>query len=196
MSKSSTMVLAVGAGYLLGRKHKLRRAALLAAAAATGSAGGMAGRALRGGGKLLASPQVLDKLPPEAAKLAGLVRSDLAQAGKAAAQAAVSNRVDSLTSALYDRAEAVRGGGAADDTAGHDLAEDENRPGGEHGEPDDEEPLARPKPRPGRRPAGAGPRSSGRSGERDKDDDRDGRSDRGRKARARAGSAPVRRTGR
>lgn len=110
MSKPSTMALAIGAGYVLGRNRRLRLAALLAVAAATGSAGGLAGRALRGAGGLLSSPQVLDKLPPEATKIADLMRSDLAKAGKSAAQAALSSRIDGWTSALHDQAETVRDG--------------------------------------------------------------------------------------
>ena len=212
MSKSSTMALAVGAGYLLGRKHKLRMAALLAAAAAAASGGGgMAGRAVRSGGKLLSSPQVLDKLPPEAAKIAGLVRSDLAQAGKAAAQAAVSSRIEGLTSALYDRADVVRGGGPApDDPAGDDLPEaetdGESDAGTEAetdaGEPEEDERDMRPRAISRGRPAPSGRRSGGRfddrpePGRRGAPGGRDADGGRSRQARTRTGSAPVRRTGR
>ncbi len=203
MSKSSTMALTIAAGYLLGRRHKLRMAALLAATEAAGS--------VRSGGKLLSSPQVLDKLPPEAAKIAGLVRSDLAQAGKAAAQAAVSSRIEGLTSALYDRADAVRGAGPApDEPAGDDLPQAGTDAEGDAGteaetdagEPEEDERDVRPRASSRRRPALSGQRSGGRfddrpdPGRRGAPEGRDADGGRGRQARTRTESAPVRRTGR
>lgn len=141
MSKPSTTALAVGAGYVLGRKRRLRMTAVLALAALTGSAGGLAGRALRGAGQLLSSPQVLDKLPPEAAKLADLVRGDLAQAGKSAAQAALSSRINGWTSALHDQAETIRTGNGDGAAAGGKQGrgqrrEDESQEAGPRGQRD------------------------------------------------------------
>ena len=143
MSKSSTMALAIGAGYMLGRKRKLRMAVMVAGAAAAGTAGGLAGRAMRTGGKLLTSAEVLDKLPPEAAKIVSLISSDLAEAGKAAAKAAVTNRVEGLTSALNDRASAVRGDGHASEPADDEEPEAQDEADEEAGEEADEE---RPRP--------------------------------------------------
>lgn len=162
MSKSTTMALAVGAGYMLGRKHKLGMATVLAAGAATAGASGIAGKALGTGGKLLMSSQVLDKLPPEATKIIDLVRSDLAQAGKAAAQAAISSRIEGLTSALNDRAESVRGGGQED--ADDDGQDDGTEAEGQEEEEDQGDGEERPRPRARQRPPKE--RSTGRSSER------------------------------
>ncbi|MER7211248.1 hypothetical protein ABT340_29690 [Streptosporangium sp. NPDC000239] len=113
------MALAVGAGYFLGRRHKLRTALALAAAGATGRLG-------MGGGGLL--QQGLKQLgaSPELEKLTQNVRGELLDVGKAAARAAASRQIDSLTSKLHERAESLRvpGGLASEE----EEEEEETRP--------------------------------------------------------------------
>ncbi|MGN6792848.1 MAG: hypothetical protein ACTHJW_10745 [Streptosporangiaceae bacterium] len=108
MNKASNVALAIGAGYLLGRKRKLRLALVLASAAATGRVGGVAAKAIKRGGSLVGSSDAIGKLSPELGSLMSTMRGDLADAGKAAVQAAVSSRIESLTGSLHDRAEGLR----------------------------------------------------------------------------------------
>lgn len=113
MKGSARTAAALSAGYVLGRRRKLRTAAMMAAVAAFGStpAGGMV---LRRGAKLLGSASGLtDKMPPEIGEIIDTVRGDLLPAGKAAVSAAATSRVDSLTDALHERAELARDPGAA-----------------------------------------------------------------------------------
>ena len=153
MKGSMQTAAAIGVGYLLGRNHKFRTAALMAAGAAMGG-GAVGGPIIRQGTKILGSAEVLEKVTPQLSALVDVVRGDLVSAGKAAATAAVSNRVDALTDSLHDRAERVRNvGGTAEE--GVDKAA---KP-------------ARPRPRPGaaRRaapPSGRAPRSATRRADR------------------------------
>jgi spore cortex formation protein SpoVR/YcgB (stage V sporulation) len=94
------MALAVAGGYLLGR-GKYRLAAALAIAGVTGHLRAGKGDLLQQGLKMLTSS-------PEVEKIIESVRSDLLDAGKDAAKAAVSNQIDSLSSRLHDRAESLR----------------------------------------------------------------------------------------
>ncbi|MET8051047.1 hypothetical protein ABZU75_25935 [Streptosporangium sp. NPDC005286] len=94
------MVLAVAGGYLLGR-GKYRLAAALAIAGVTGHLRAGKGDLLQQGLKMLTSS-------PEVEKIIESVRSDLLDAGKDAAKAAVSTQIDSLSSRLHDRAESLR----------------------------------------------------------------------------------------
>jgi len=110
--------LALGVGYVLGRRPKMRRAAILAAAAATGGLGGLGGMALKRATRVLGSTEALGKFAPQLGELADTVRSDLMDAGKAAATAAVTGRIESLTDSLHERAELVRDPGAAAGEAG------------------------------------------------------------------------------
>jgi hypothetical protein len=98
---------AIGIGYLLGRRKKLRTATLLAAATAAGGSA-VAGPVLRRGMKMLGDTEVLNKVAPQLGELADTVRGDLIGAGKAAAAAAVSSRVDALTDSLAGHAERLR----------------------------------------------------------------------------------------
>ncbi len=98
---------AIGVGYLLGRRKKLRTATLLAAATAAGGSA-VAGPALRRGMKMLGNTAALNQVAPQLGELADTVRGDLLGAGKAAAAAAVSNRVDALTDSLAGHAERLR----------------------------------------------------------------------------------------
>ena len=102
--------LALGVGDVLGRRPKMRRATILAAAAATGGLGGLA---VKRATKVLGSTAALGTFAPQLGELADTVRSDLMDAGKAAATATVTSRIESLTESLHERAELVRDPGAA-----------------------------------------------------------------------------------
>ncbi|MGH3165838.1 MAG: hypothetical protein ACRDN0_08075, partial [Trebonia sp.] len=115
MKSSMRAAVAVGIGYMLGRRRKFRTAAIVAAGMAVGGTpiGSLAlGRAT----KMLGSADVLGKVSPQLGDLVDTVRGDLITAGKAAATAAVTNRVDALTDSIHERAERVRdlGGVAAE----------------------------------------------------------------------------------
>lgn len=123
MKCGTQAALAVGAGYLLGRRRKMKLAAIVAAGAATGGLGSLGGPLLRKGMKMLGSTEALGKVAPQLGDLADAVRGDLIDAGKAAATAAVTNRIESLTDSLHERAELIRepgeaAAGAATDAAG------------------------------------------------------------------------------
>jgi hypothetical protein len=118
MKGGTQTALALGVGYLLGRRRKMRLTTMLAAAAATRGLGGLGGMALQRGMKTLGSTEALGKFAPQLGELADTVRSDLMDAGKAAATAAVSSRIESLTDSLHERAELVRDPGAAATGAG------------------------------------------------------------------------------
>ena len=118
MKGGTQAAVAIGVGYMLGRRRKMRRAALLAAAAASGGVGGLGSAALRRGAKMIGSTEMLGKVAPQVGELADTVRGDLLDAGKAAARAAVTGRIESLTDSLHDRAAAIRDPGAAAAAAG------------------------------------------------------------------------------
>jgi hypothetical protein len=100
--------LAIGAGYVLGRRHKMRMAAVLAGATAVGGIGGLGGSVLRRGVTALGSTDLLGGVAPQLGDIADKVRGDLLDAGKAAALAAVTGRIDSLTDSLHERADTLR----------------------------------------------------------------------------------------
>ncbi len=111
--------VAVGAGYVLGRRRKMRTAAMLAGATAVGGIGGLGGSALRRGAKAVGSSELLDSVAPQLGEVADKVRGDLLDAGKAAAMAAVTGRIDSLTDSLHERADTLRApAGQAAEAAG------------------------------------------------------------------------------
>ena len=118
MKGGTQAALALGVGYLLGRRRKMRLTTMLAVGAATGGVGGLGGAALRRGMKMLGSTEAVGKFAPQLGELADTVRSDLMDAGKAAAAAAVTSRIESLTDSLQERAEMVRDPAAAADSAG------------------------------------------------------------------------------
>jgi hypothetical protein len=108
MKAGAQAALALGAGYVLGRRRKLRMTTVLAAAAATGGLGRLGGMGLRRGLKGLSSTGALGDLGPQLGEIAETVRGDLVDAGKAAALAAVNERIGSLSDTLHDRAESLR----------------------------------------------------------------------------------------
>lgn len=110
MKGSMGAAIALGIGYALGRKKRLRTATLMAAATAFGSSS--AGTlVLKRGLKVLSNTGAFGKLAPQLSEIADTVRDDLLDAGKAAVAAAVSNQVDSVTSSIHDRAERLRNPG-------------------------------------------------------------------------------------
>jgi hypothetical protein len=144
MKSSAPVAVALAAGYLLGRTRKMRWALVLGAAAASGQLGGLKGQLLEQGTKALQSS-------PELAKI-GESGGRLLDAGKAAAMAAVSSRVDSLSGTLQDRTESLAGaaggkvpgvpggekGGPAREGRGpqDEEPEDEDRAGGDEADED------------------------------------------------------------
>ena len=108
MKGGTRAAVAIGVGYVLGRRRKMRLATVLAVGAATGGIAGLGGSALRRGAQALGSTEALGKLAPQFGDIAGTVRGDLVEAGKAAAVAAVTGRIDALTDSLHDRAESLR----------------------------------------------------------------------------------------
>jgi hypothetical protein len=112
MRGSVRAAAALGVGYVLGRNRRLRTAAVVAAATAIGGKG--VGRmAVQRGMKMIGSTEVFGKLAPQLGEITETVRGDLLDAGKAAAATAISNRVDSLTDSIHDRAERLRNPGEA-----------------------------------------------------------------------------------
>ncbi|MFE9954823.1 hypothetical protein [Micromonospora sp. NPDC005299] len=130
MKSGARVALAVGFGYLLGRRKKMRTALTLAAAVAAGRASQRPGGLKQLGTDLLNVPQ-----------LGGLGKLGvpLATAGKAAATAAAGSGIDALSGKLRGSADALRrksGGGQSD--AGRP---DEEPADDERSAPDDEEEL-------------------------------------------------------
>jgi hypothetical protein len=120
MKRAGRIALAVGIGYVLGRKRKLRAALLLGAAAATGR--GPAGRLLGGGS---------DDTPAGDGGMLGR----LGEAGKAAARTAAGRPIDLLAERLNDGAEGLRRAGKPGGGAGRQSDRgDDQEPGQLSGE--------------------------------------------------------------
>lgn len=223
MGRNAKMALAVGIGYLLGRRRKLRTAVTLGAAAAVGRLSTDPQVLLRQGSKLLgASPQL--------GQVAGLGKP-LATAGKTAAAAAVSHGIDSVGDRMRRKADALRAsqeGGAAeegreapdrawaqDGRAAQDRGpepETERRrgrePAGEYTEREEAEPeqvepeeaAAEPEPRHPARPRAARPSTGTRARRRPAEDEtgeaQPSAERRTPSERPATGGAPVRRRGR
>jgi hypothetical protein len=137
MKGGAQVALAVGVGYLLGRRRKMRMATMIAAGAAAGGIGGLGPAVLKRGAKMLSSTDIAGKLSPQVNEIVNTVRGDLLDAGKAAAATAVTSRMDSLTDSLHERAEAFRnpeaavaGAGRAAGKAGGAAGEAAGRAGG------------------------------------------------------------------
>jgi hypothetical protein len=118
MKGGAQVALAVGVGYILGRRRKMRMATALALGAATGGLGGLGPAVLKRGMKALGSTDIAGALGPQVTEIISTVRGDLLDAGKAAATTAVSSRIDSLSDSLHDRAETFRNPEAAVAEAG------------------------------------------------------------------------------
>jgi hypothetical protein len=113
MKGGAPVALAVGVGYILGRRRKMRMATMLAIGAATGGIGGLGPAVLKRGAKYLGSTDLAGDLGPAVTDIVSTVRGELLDAGKAAAAAAVTSRIDSLSENLHDRAETLRNPEAA-----------------------------------------------------------------------------------
>ncbi|MDF2711169.1 hypothetical protein AB0C18_27330 [Nonomuraea muscovyensis] len=142
MNDRARVALALAAGYYLGRRHKLRLATMLAAAGVArnlrkGDSGGL----LKHGIKLLGQS-------PQMEEMTNRLRGELMEVGKAAAVAATSRQLETLTSRLHERAESLRqpgepeGGRARDEEDEYDeeSAYDEEEP---EEEPEEEKPKPR-----------------------------------------------------
>ncbi|TDC03985.1 hypothetical protein E1267_24415 [Nonomuraea longispora] len=120
MSDTARVALALAAGYYLGRRHKLRMAAMLAAAS-------VAGKYRKGGGGLLAQGSKILGSSPEIDELTGRLRGQIMDVGKAAVMAAATRQINSLTEKLQERTESLQ----SDER-------DENDERDQPGEPEDE----------------------------------------------------------
>jgi hypothetical protein len=118
MKGGAPVALAVGVGYVLGRRRKMRLATMLALGAATGGLGSLGPAVLKRGAKYLGSTDIAGDLGPAVTDIVSTIRGDLLDAGKAAAAAAVTSRIDSLSDNLHDRAETLRNPEAVAEEAG------------------------------------------------------------------------------
>lgn len=133
MKASTGAALALAVGYVLGRRRKLRTAVMLAGAAASGRAGSMGAAAIKRGMNVAGSSSTLGKLTPQLGGLSSTVRSELLKAGRAAAVAVVSDRIESLSDSLHQRTESLRGIEAGDGES------DEDTPDADYDEEDEPE---------------------------------------------------------
>jgi hypothetical protein len=138
MKGGAQVALAVGVGYVLGRRRKMRTATVIALGAATGGLGGLGPAALKRGAKMLGSTDIAGTFGPQVNEVVSTIRGDLLDAGKAAATTAVSSRIDSLSDSLHERAETFRNPEAAVAGAGQaagKAGEAAGRAGGSVGRP-------------------------------------------------------------
>ncbi|MFD6065288.1 hypothetical protein [Rhodococcus wratislaviensis] len=197
MTGKGQMALAVGAGYMLGRTHKMKLALMLAGAGASSRFPSGSLGVLGQAGKLLADS-------PEVAKLGETVRKELMNAAKTAAVTAASHRIDSLNSRLQSGGDEAAGGKRSkrksqeepEDDYDDEYTEDETA---EEDEAEEEAPRARKRPAPRRRTSSSGSsrpaRSRSRSSTNNDDEEDDLARARARRTRAKAttDSVPVRR---
>jgi hypothetical protein len=171
------LAIAVGLGYLLGRRRKLRTALALGAAAAIGRLSRDPGQLLARGTKALGGSAEMRRV----AELGG----PLVEAGKAAARAAVSNRIGAMSERVQDRGEALRRPrrGTPDEETG--VQEPEEGPAAEEYEPYEEVQ---------RRPRRRAPEEPTEPEEPEYDEQEEAPPPRA--PRARRGEVPVRRRGR
>jgi hypothetical protein len=108
MKCSAQAALALGVGYMLGRRRKMRLATMLAVGAATGGAARLGPAAVKQGAKYVGTADIAGALGPQVAEIVDTVRGDLLDAAKAAAAAAVTSRIDALSDSLHERAEMLR----------------------------------------------------------------------------------------
>ncbi|GLW11954.1 hypothetical protein Misp01_70820 [Microtetraspora sp. NBRC 13810] len=141
MKDRTRVALAVAAGYLIGRRRRSR------------GEGGLLSEKLKGLGAT-----------SELGNLTGRIRGDLLEIGKAAAVAATSRQIDSLSNKLHDRAESLRSPGKRaapeDEESYEEEPYDEEDLEEEYDEDFEEEPEERPRrERPRREPAARQQRS-------------------------------------
>jgi hypothetical protein len=130
MKGGAQAALALGVGYILGRRRKMRLATMLAIGAASGAVGGLGPAVVRRGAKYLGSTDIAGALGPQVGEIVSTVRGELLDAAKGAAAAAVTSRIDSLSDSLHDRAETLKNPEAAAGRAGKAAGETASRAGG------------------------------------------------------------------
>lgn len=175
MAKSWKVALALGVGYFLGRTHKTRLALFLAAGAATGGFGGAARRVVTSGGKRLAASESLGKLSPDFGQVVDSLKGDLADAGKAAAKAAISSKLDAVADSLHDRTEALRGADGGQAGIKTEGRQERRRRPEEDSFADRDRPRRAPRPRPSDDSAAPRPGRPGRPAYRQPASSRTGR---------------------
>jgi hypothetical protein len=99
------------------------------AGAATGAAARLGPTAVRQGAKYLGKTDIAGALGPQVAEIVNTVRGELLDAAKGAAAAAVTNRIDSLSDNLHERAETLRNPEAAVGKVGETAGETVGRAG-------------------------------------------------------------------
>ena len=129
MKGGAQTALALGVGYILGRRRKMRLATMLAVGAATGGAAKLGPAALRQGTKYLGKTDIAGALGPQVTEIVNTVRGELLDAAKGAAAAAVTSRVDSLSDNLHERAETLKNPEAAVGKVGETAGETAGRAG-------------------------------------------------------------------
>jgi hypothetical protein len=129
MKGGAQAALALGIGYILGRRRKMRLATMLAIGAASGGAARLGPAALRQGTKYLGKTDIAGALGPQVTDIVNTVRGELLDAAKGAAAAAVTSRIDSLSDNLHDRAETLRNPEAAVGKVGETAGETVGRAG-------------------------------------------------------------------
>jgi hypothetical protein len=182
MKTGARVGLAITAGYVLGRLHKMKWALALAVLAGRKRLPGGSVGLLEQGAKVLASS-------PELAKLTEEMRGQLVEAGKAAAVAAVSGKINSLSDELRERSESMRAASAGGDggaaSGGEEDVEDERYfdedRAGDHGSRrhrdedtagrDEAERIPAPRSESDRAPVSRGPRRRERPAAGDRGDD-------------------------
>jgi hypothetical protein len=129
MKGGAQTALALGVGYILGRRRKMRLATMLAIGAATGGAAKLGPAALRQGTKYLGKTDIAGALGPQVSEIVNTVRGELLDAAKGAAAAAVTSRIDSLSDNLHERAETLANPEAAVGKVGETAGETVGRAG-------------------------------------------------------------------
>jgi hypothetical protein len=129
MKGGAQTALALGVGYILGRRRKMRLATMLALGAATGGVARLGPVAMRQGAKYLGKTDIAGALGPQVTEIVDTVRGELLDAAKGAAAAAVTSRIDSLSDNLHDRAETLRNPEAAVGKVGETAGETAGRAG-------------------------------------------------------------------
>jgi hypothetical protein len=112
MKPGGSTALAVGVGYVLGRRHKLRAALMLGAAAASGR---LAARGAGGGGQQGGGQQGGGQQPGGSG--GGLV-GKLTGAGRSVAMTAVARSADRIGERLNEAAASLRQGGSSGGSGG------------------------------------------------------------------------------
>jgi hypothetical protein len=129
MKAGAQIALALGVGYILGRRRKMRLATMLAAGAATGGAARLGPVVMKQGAKVLSKTDIAGALGPQVTEIVNTVRGELLDAAKGAAAAAVTSRIDSLSDNLHERAETLKNPEAAVGKVGETAGETVGRAG-------------------------------------------------------------------